>query len=403
MGALTVRHALPGDVPALAAVEAACFPPEEAASAQSLARRVDTFGQHFYLLFDGGELISFVNGMVTNDADLRDEMYENAALHDENGAWQMIFGVDTVPARRREGHAARLLRRMIADARSQGRRGLVLTCKDHMLRYYARFGFEDEGVTPYSVHGGAVWHQMRLDLSKKEVPMKDIKVLFLGNSHTYFNDMPHLLSEICRQSTGCRADVTMLAYSGRTLAWHRSEYFSLRFALLYGGFDYCFIQQAAHPFPPEEETLPAGAEIARMCRETGVTPVFSMTWAEKRFPENQQKMISAYEKLATDNGALLSPVGRAWQRLLSEHPEIDLFFRDGEHASPYGDLLIAATHAALVAGPDALRLPDHILDFRLSWNDPQRPEASLKREEMLVPLDPAKANAILSIVREALA
>ena len=57
--------------------------------------------------------------------------------------------------------AETLLRRAIADARAQGRRGLVLTCKEHLLHYYAKLGFVNEGVSG-SVHGGAVWYQMRL-------------------------------------------------------------------------------------------------------------------------------------------------------------------------------------------------------------------------------------------------
>ena len=54
-----------------------------------------------------------------------------------------------------------LLARAILDARQQGRRGLVLTCKDRLLAYYAKFGFVNEGVS-VSTHGGVVWYQMRL-------------------------------------------------------------------------------------------------------------------------------------------------------------------------------------------------------------------------------------------------
>ena len=61
-----------------------------------------------------------------------------------------------------------------------------------------------------------------------------MRVLFVGNSHTYFNDMPALFGRMCAELTGERPEVTMLAYSGRSLAWHREEYFALRFALLHG-------------------------------------------------------------------------------------------------------------------------------------------------------------------------
>ena len=56
-------------------------------------------------------------------------------------------------------------------------------------------------------------------------------------------------------------------------------------------------------------------------------------------------MIRTYQKLAEDNDALLARVGLVWQKALAEEKETDLFFRDGEHASVYGDLLIALVMA----------------------------------------------------------
>ena len=108
------------------------------------------------------KLIAFVDGFVTDEPDLTDEMYENAYMHNENGAWQMIFGVNTLPKYRKRGYAGELIRRAIADARQQGRKGLVLTCKERLIAYYAKFGFVDEGVSEKSTHGNVRWHQMRL-------------------------------------------------------------------------------------------------------------------------------------------------------------------------------------------------------------------------------------------------
>ena len=157
-----IRTATLADLDAVAAVEAACFPAAEAATRAELSDRLAHYGGHFWLMFDGGTLIAFVDGMVTDRADLTDDLYADASLHDAHGAWQMIFGVNTLPDYRRHGYAGQLLRRAVADARQQGRRGLVLTCKERLLPYYAKFGFQDEGVTDKSTHGNAAWHQMRL-------------------------------------------------------------------------------------------------------------------------------------------------------------------------------------------------------------------------------------------------
>lgn len=159
---MEIRTATIDDLDAVAAVEAECFPAAEAATKEEFAERIKYYGDHFWLMLEGNKLIAFVDGFVTDEPDLTDEMYENASLHDENGAWQMIFGVNTLPEYRKNGYAGELIRRAIEDAREQGRRGLVLTCKQRLIDYYAKFGFADEGVTDKSTHGSAVWHQMRL-------------------------------------------------------------------------------------------------------------------------------------------------------------------------------------------------------------------------------------------------
>ena len=158
---MLIRTASMQDLDAVSLVEAECFPAAEAATRADFEHRLTYYSNHFWLLFDNEKLVSFVDGFVTNAADLTDDMYENAALHDEEGAWQMIFGVNTIPTYRNRGCAAMLLERAIEDARSQGRKGLVLTCKEWLIHYYAKFGFVNEGVSK-SVHGNAVWYQMRL-------------------------------------------------------------------------------------------------------------------------------------------------------------------------------------------------------------------------------------------------
>lgn len=159
---MVIRTATMEDLDAVTAVEAECFPPAEAATREEFEGRLRTYGDHFWLMFEDEKLVSFVDGFVTDQKDLTDEMYEKAEMHDENGKWQMIFGVNTIPSCRKKGYAGMLIERAIADAREQGRIGLVLTCKDRLVHYYAKFGFVDEGISEQSTHGNAVWHQMRL-------------------------------------------------------------------------------------------------------------------------------------------------------------------------------------------------------------------------------------------------
>lgn len=160
---MNIRNATIEDIQAITKVEMTCFPKAEAATEEDFRNRLRVYPNHFWLLEDDKKLVSFINGMVTNEKILTDEMYENVDLHNENGQWQMIFGVNTIPEYRRQGCAEKLMRKVISDAKDQGRKGLVLTCKDMLVHYYEKFGFKNEGISD-STHGGAIWYNMRLTL-----------------------------------------------------------------------------------------------------------------------------------------------------------------------------------------------------------------------------------------------
>lgn len=163
----TIRTVVPGDIDALAAVEAACFPAAEAASRESLKVRAEAFADSFLVAeltsgAEAGRIIGFINGAVTDSRTIADEMFEDVSLHNPDGRYQSIFGLDVILEYRGRGVAADLMRHMIEAARKQGRAGLILTCKERLIGYYQKFGYKNMGVSR-SVHGGAVWYDMILE------------------------------------------------------------------------------------------------------------------------------------------------------------------------------------------------------------------------------------------------
>jgi ribosomal protein S18 acetylase RimI-like enzyme len=157
----TITTATMADLDLLTEIEAACFPKAEAATRAEFRERLRQYADHFWILREDGKPLAFLDGMVTDEPTIRDEMYADASLHNEGGAWQAVFGLNTLPAYRRQGCAARLLRRAASDAQAQGRRGCILTCKERLIHYYEQFGYENCGISD-SVHGGVVWYDMRL-------------------------------------------------------------------------------------------------------------------------------------------------------------------------------------------------------------------------------------------------
>ncbi|MFI3168920.1 MAG: GNAT family N-acetyltransferase [Faecalibacterium sp.] len=158
---MQIRTATPADLDAIAAIEAACFPAAEAATRASFAARLAVFPRYFWLVEEEGVLLGFLNGAVIDADVIADACYENAHCHTPKGAYQTVFGINTLPEYRGQGIGGAMLRAMIETARTEGRKGCILTCKDYLKGYYESFGFVCKGRSA-STHGGAVWNDMIL-------------------------------------------------------------------------------------------------------------------------------------------------------------------------------------------------------------------------------------------------
>ena len=161
-----------------------------------------------------------------------------------------------------------------------------------------------------------------------------LKILFIGNSHTYYNDMPSLVKQSF-EAEGYGCHVTMLAHPGWFLAQHVEDP-EAKFNILYGGYDYVVLQEHAHPFGPEEKFYDAVRILTGWIKKAGSTPVIYLTWAKKSEPEAQDRMTAAHSRIADETGSLLAHVGDTWWSYMRSWPDLEMYAGDGEHASPAG-------------------------------------------------------------------
>lgn len=157
---MTIRYALIDDLDEITAIEAACFPPGEAGTREAFEQRLTIFPNHFWVLEEKDRIVSVINGLTTNLPNLTDEMFFDASINEDTGDWLMILGVCTIPEYEGKGCASILMKQMIEDVKAEGRKGIVLTCKDRLIPYYEKFGFANEGKSESKL-GGAVWYDMR--------------------------------------------------------------------------------------------------------------------------------------------------------------------------------------------------------------------------------------------------
>jgi hypothetical protein len=113
--------------------------------------------------------------------------------------------------------------------------------------------------------------------------------------------------------------------------------------------------------------------------------------------------------VAEKAGSLLAPVGTVFEKLRTENPDINLFWRDGEHAGPYGDLIIASVLYKLIgirenwcteggefkASVFDNSARDFAADIRIDFHHPCVLE---NKDEIEVRLDPEKTAAVFAAV-----
>jgi hypothetical protein len=195
-----------------------------------------------------------------------------------------------------------------------------------------------------------------------------MRVLFIGNSYTYFNIMPEIFGELSK-AAGKHIEVQMSVGGGYSLEYHRSLKTTLD-TLLGRPWTYVVLQeQSIYPmieFYRRTSMYPAARSLDSLIRLRGAKTVFFMTWGRKDggmqciapycstsfrdFDQMQDTLNAAYTSIANELTALLCPVGMAWKLALQENPSAQLWEDDESHPSAAGSYLTACTFFALLHG-----------------------------------------------------
>jgi len=211
--------------------------------------------------------------------------------------------------------------------------------------------------------------------TKKPPPSTKIKMLFIGNSFTQRNNVPALLAELA-VARALNVSHELISAGGASLRSHWNAGRAAA-AIETGAYDYVVLQ--------EQSTLPVKnakrmAENVRLFDEAinraGSQTVLYMTWARQHTPEAQQLITAAYNSIGSELGAIVVPVGLAWQSFLAKHDKPVLHDRDQSHPTLAGSYLAACVFLAklfkqdpvgIEPGPAGLEKSDRELLQRAAW------------------------------------
>lgn len=184
-----------------------------------------------------------------------------------------------------------------------------------------------------------------------------ITLLFLGNSHTHFNDLTGMVADLVR---AVRPGMTVLAEAAPgysflderlndpdTLARLNARRWS---AVVLQAQRYSMSGQFSYPTTEAES-------LSRLVRNLGATPVLFPEWPRLGVSETQ-RIYDLHAGIARAAPACLAPVGQAWDAALRDRPGLVLHDGDGNHSAPAGALLAAMVLAATLTGADPAGFPD---------------------------------------------
>ena len=178
------------------------------------------------------------------------------------------------------------------------------------------------------------------------------RVLFIGNSYTYVNDLPGTFTDLAK-SGGHRVETDMSAQGGWSLADHVNSAETLD-KIKSSKWNYVVLQEQsqmpASKQAREMQMYPAARTLVTEIRKTGAEPIFFETWAHSNgWPENnmpvygtmQANINEGYLAIAQELNVKVSPVGLAWFAAVKQKSPIKLWQDDGSHPSVAGTYLAA--------------------------------------------------------------
>ena len=191
-----------------------------------------------------------------------------------------------------------------------------------------------------------------------------LRVLFVGNSYTYFYNMPQMVGALA-SSTEVPMLVRQSTAGGVNWKQHWAGDKGLQTKALIDGHDWDVVVLQNHSLSTinaPEQFMEYGKKWINYIKQRGSTPLLYMTWGRAHNPLMQQQISNGYEQLGAATGVEVVPVGLVWEAVRHHRPDVQLYDPDGSHPSPTGSYLIACIFYAQLTGKPAKGLPHRLTD-----------------------------------------
>lgn len=193
------------------------------------------------------------------------------------------------------------------------------------------------------------------------------KVLIIGNSYTFCNDLPNSLMALSKE-TKYPLDVESYTAGAMSLRGFLDspEHAKARQLVESGKYDWIILQdQSQTPYYKPEETLDSVERWTRIAKTGKAKVLLFMTWAHasadsgkvKPLVDMQEKTSAVYCQAAVANKVKVAPVGEAWARWYRKDGSKPLHVNDMSHPNPMGTYLAACVIHGSISGKALKGIP----------------------------------------------
>lgn len=191
----------------------------------------------------------------------------------------------------------------------------------------------------------------------------DYKILFIGNSHTAYNNLPDMVMGLIQGS-----DLNKTAYAERVpeylfLSDHAKSATTLA---QIESRDWTHVILQAQKYSQSftiDYPISGALTLIDKAQSENTQVIMFPEWAQRNRPEETEYIHNIHARIARNGNSCVAPVGYAWERALAIRPDLTLHASDGNHASLTGSFLTALVMYETITGE-----PADLLQSSDAWN-----------------------------------
>ena len=177
---------------------------------------------------------------------------------------------------------------------------------------------------------------------------KPLHILFIGNSYTYQNDLPKLVTNLAKAGNQQPVITDRETPGGCTFKRHWDNGKALK-KIQSKNWDIVILQNhSLGALNGKKDMFIYGQKLHDAAKKQGAQVILYMTWARQHKPEMIQPISQAYSQLAEKLNAKVAPVGLVWQAVRKSHPKTILHKSDKSHPTKVGSYLTACVFYATI-------------------------------------------------------